>query len=95
MTDKEWDLVQEVHVKGAFSCTKAAWPHMRKQKYGRIINVSNHILGASCSLSETWTLADGSSADPLLRVDRFGRRHLRQLWPGQVCLICLIDMNRF
>ncbi|GJN93440.1 hypothetical protein Rhopal_006496-T1 [Rhodotorula paludigena] len=41
MTDKEWDLVQEVHVKGAFSCTKAAWPHMRKQKYGRIVNTAS------------------------------------------------------
>ncbi|GAA5869023.1 hypothetical protein JCM1840_000445 [Sporobolomyces johnsonii] len=41
MTDKEWDLVQEVHVKGAFACTKAAWPIMRKQKYGRIVNTAS------------------------------------------------------
>ena len=27
----------QVHVKGAFKVIKAAWPHMRKQKYGRII----------------------------------------------------------
>jgi multifunctional beta-oxidation protein len=40
MTDKEFNDVQEVHVKGAFSVTHAAWPYMRKQKYGRIINVS-------------------------------------------------------
>ncbi|BGP42398.1 hypothetical protein JCM10450v2_006492 [Rhodotorula kratochvilovae] len=41
MTDKEWDLVQEVHVKGAYACTKAAWPIMRKQKFGRIINTAS------------------------------------------------------
>jgi hypothetical protein len=39
MTDSEWDAVQEVHVKGSYACAKAAWPIMRKQKFGRIINV--------------------------------------------------------
>ena len=41
MSDKEWDQIMEVHLKGAFSCTKAAWPHFRKQKFGRIINTSS------------------------------------------------------
>lgn len=41
MSDKEWDQVYEVHLKGAFSCTKAAWPHFRKQKFGRIVNTSS------------------------------------------------------
>jgi len=40
MTDAEWDLVHEVHVKGAYACSKAAWGPMRKQNFGRIINVS-------------------------------------------------------
>jgi NAD(P)-dependent dehydrogenase (short-subunit alcohol dehydrogenase family) len=37
MEDADWDAVQAVHVKGAYYCTKAAWPHMRENKYGRII----------------------------------------------------------
>jgi len=37
MTEKDWDLIYTVHVKGAYSCTKAAWPHMLEQKYGRVI----------------------------------------------------------
>ncbi|KAI8967261.1 hypothetical protein BDF20DRAFT_917733 [Mycotypha africana] len=37
MTDKDWDLIQAVHVKGSYAVTKAAWPIMKKQKYGRII----------------------------------------------------------
>ncbi|KAH7106551.1 multifunctional beta-oxidation protein [Auriculariales sp. MPI-PUGE-AT-0066] len=41
MTDKEWDFVQLVHLKGAFSCTKAAWPVFRKQKFGRIMNTAS------------------------------------------------------
>jgi multifunctional beta-oxidation protein len=37
MADSDWDLIQAVHVKGSYAVTKAAWPHMKKQKYGRII----------------------------------------------------------
>ncbi|KAJ7052621.1 peroxisomal hydratase-dehydrogenase-epimerase [Mycena amicta] len=41
MTDKEFDAVIEVHLKGAFACTKAAWPHFRKQKFGRVVNTAS------------------------------------------------------
>lgn len=37
MTDQDWDLIQAVHVKGSYAVTKAAFPIMREQKYGRII----------------------------------------------------------
>ncbi|KAI8388034.1 uncharacterized protein BYT42DRAFT_543407 [Radiomyces spectabilis] len=37
MTDADWDLIQAVHVKGSYAVTKAAWPIMKKQKFGRII----------------------------------------------------------
>lgn len=30
-----------VHVHGVFKTTRAAWPYMRKQRYGRIINTSS------------------------------------------------------
>ena len=41
MSDAEWGQVISVHVKGAFACTKAAWPHFRNQKFGRIVNISS------------------------------------------------------
>jgi multifunctional beta-oxidation protein len=41
MTDQEWEQVYSVHLKGAFSCTRAAWPHFRKQKFGRVINTTS------------------------------------------------------
>lgn len=41
MKDEDFDLVIKVHVKGAYKCTKAAWPHFRKQKYGRVINTAS------------------------------------------------------
>lgn len=42
MTTTDWDLVIKVHLKGAFSVTKAAWPYMREQKYGRILFTSSN-----------------------------------------------------
>ena len=37
MTEEQWDLIQDVHVKGAFRLTHAGWPIMRDKGYGRII----------------------------------------------------------
>ncbi|KAK8218947.1 peroxisomal hydratase-dehydrogenase-epimerase [Phyllosticta capitalensis] len=41
MSDQDWDLINTVHVKGAYKCARAAWPHFRKQKYGRVINTAS------------------------------------------------------
>ncbi|MCY1408202.1 3-phenylpropionate-dihydrodiol/cinnamic acid-dihydrodiol dehydrogenase [compost metagenome] len=37
MTEEQWDLIQDVHVKGAFRLTHAVWPIMRDKGYGRIV----------------------------------------------------------
>ncbi|KAK2580881.1 hypothetical protein KPH14_005952 [Odynerus spinipes] len=37
MTDADWDLIQDVHVKGAYRTTQAAWPYFCKQNYGKVI----------------------------------------------------------
>jgi 3-hydroxyacyl-CoA dehydrogenase/3a,7a,12a-trihydroxy-5b-cholest-24-enoyl-CoA hydratase len=37
MTEDDWDQVYNVHVKGAFKVTHAAWPHLRDQQYGRLV----------------------------------------------------------
>ncbi|KAI2606871.1 NAD(P)-binding protein [Hypoxylon fragiforme] len=41
MSDQDWDLVMKVHVRGSYKCARAAWPHFRKQKYGRVINTAS------------------------------------------------------
>jgi multifunctional beta-oxidation protein len=41
MDDKLWNQVIDVHLKGTYSVTKAAWPYMLKQKYGRIVNTTS------------------------------------------------------
>ncbi|MFO7462327.1 MAG: 3-oxoacyl-ACP reductase family protein [Desulfatiglandales bacterium] len=39
----EWDLVMGVNVKGAFLCTKAVFPAMREQGYGKIVNIASEV----------------------------------------------------
>ncbi|XP_077572261.1 peroxisomal multifunctional enzyme type 2 [Stigmatopora nigra] len=36
-SDLDWDLIQRVHLRGSFLVTRAAWNHMKNQKFGRII----------------------------------------------------------
>lgn len=43
MDEKDWDLVLDINLKGAFLCTKAAARVMMKQRYGRIVNISSII----------------------------------------------------
>ncbi|MGH3239817.1 MAG: SDR family oxidoreductase [Spirillospora sp.] len=41
MTPDEWDAVIAVHLRGSFLVTSAAWPHLRENGYGRIVNTSS------------------------------------------------------
>ena len=41
MTPELLEPVIDVHLKGAFYVTQAAWQHMRDQNYGRIVNTSS------------------------------------------------------
>ena len=41
MTDDDWSLVMDVHLRGAFLCTQAAQKHMVEAKWGRIVSMSS------------------------------------------------------
>jgi 3-oxoacyl-[acyl-carrier protein] reductase len=41
MSDDDWETVMNVHLKGAFLCSRAAQAQMVQQKYGRIISLSS------------------------------------------------------
>jgi len=41
MTEEEWDSVIDTHLKGSFAVTRAAVPHMREKKWGRLINMTS------------------------------------------------------
>nr|XP_054366587.1 peroxisomal multifunctional enzyme type 2 [Mirounga angustirostris] len=37
ISDEDWDIIHRVHLRGSFQVTRAAWDHMKKQKFGRIV----------------------------------------------------------
>ena len=41
MTDEDWQMVTDVHLKGAFLCSRAAQKPMVESGYGRIVNISS------------------------------------------------------
>src|SRR5436309_10078225 len=41
MTDEDWDLVIDTHLKGAFLCARAAQKAMVEQKYGKMVLLSS------------------------------------------------------
>jgi len=41
MTDDDWTIVMEVHLRGAFLCSQIAQQHMVAARYGRIISMSS------------------------------------------------------
>src|SRR5262252_3635651 len=41
MTESDWDTVMNVHLRGAFLCSRAGQKYMVEQNWGRIINLSS------------------------------------------------------
>jgi 3-oxoacyl-[acyl-carrier protein] reductase len=52
MAEKDWDMVLDINLKGAFLVTKAAARIMMKQRYGRIVNISS-VVGLSGNAGQT------------------------------------------
>ncbi|MBN1497916.1 MAG: SDR family oxidoreductase [Spirochaetes bacterium] len=43
MLEEDWDLVQSVHLKGSYNVTRAAWPVMKENNFGRIVFTSSGV----------------------------------------------------
>ena len=39
--EAEWDRVMQINTRGVFSCSKAAVPEMKKNGYGKIVNIAS------------------------------------------------------
>ncbi len=46
MKENDWDMVLNINLKGAFTCTRLAAKIMMKQRYGRIVNIAS-VVGVS------------------------------------------------
>ncbi len=59
--EEDWDLIQDVNVKGTFLCSKAVAGHMMQRRSGRIINLSSQAgksgkAGASSYCASKWAV---------------------------------------
>jgi NAD(P)-dependent dehydrogenase (short-subunit alcohol dehydrogenase family) len=41
VTEEDWDFVMDINLKSVLFATQAVIPHMKKQKYGKIINIAS------------------------------------------------------
>ena len=41
MSEKEWDMVMSINLKGTFLCSQAASKEMMKKRFGRIVNIAS------------------------------------------------------
>ncbi|CRK19572.1 hypothetical protein BN1723_014438 [Verticillium longisporum] len=60
LDDAEWSAETELHIKGNYLTTNAAWKHFRNQSFGRIINVSS-LVGLHGSPGQVATAAAAHS----------------------------------
>ncbi len=68
MSDQEWDQIMLVHLKGSYSCAKAAWPIFQKQKFGRIVNTAS-----AAGLYGTRSLYEGEGVGLTIVTGNFGQ----------------------
>ena len=92
-SEKEWDALFDVNVKGIFNCTQAVLPEMIRRKNGKIINVSSilGVGGASCEVAYSATKA---------AVIGFTRALAKEVGPSNITVNCVApgltdtDMNK-
>jgi 3-oxoacyl-[acyl-carrier protein] reductase len=75
MSDDDWTVVMEVHLRGAFLCSQIAQEHMVKAKYGRIICLSStSALGSRGQLNYTTAKAglQGFTKTLAIELGQFG-----------------------
>lgn len=61
ISDEDWDIVLGLDLKGVFFCVQAAAPHMIRQRYGKVVNISSS-LGTGTTPHATAGSPGGSSA---------------------------------
>jgi len=59
LTEREWDRVLDINLKGAFLCTKYALPGMIRRKRGNIINVASDSGLVATQLSSAYCASKG------------------------------------
>ena len=83
VSDADWRTVVEVNLGGTFHCTRAVVPGMKKQGWGRIVNISS---GAGRSVSLTGVQAYASAKAGQIG---FTRQTAHELGPFGITVNCI------
>lgn len=83
ITSADWHAIFAVNLDGAFHTTAAAAPHMKRQRSGRIVNISS---GAGLGVSLTGIQAYASAKAGLIG---FTRQLAHELGPWNVTVNCV------
>ena len=75
MTSEQWDQVIGVNLSGVFNCTKAVYPYMEQNQYGRIISASS-VVGLYGNFGQTNYVATKAGVIGMTKVwaREFGRK---------------------
>lgn len=75
MTPEQWRQVIDVNLTGVFNCTKAVYPHMAEQGYGRILNAAS-VVGLYGNFGQTNYVATKAGVIGMTKVwaREFGRK---------------------
>ncbi|WP_423066073.1 SDR family NAD(P)-dependent oxidoreductase [Devosia sp. CN2-171] len=89
-TSEDWDAVLGVDLKGVFFCSQAAAPFMRRQGYGRIVNISS-ALGTGAAPHNTAGSPGGSAAYASAKagVIMLTKTLARELGPDGITVNCV------
>lgn len=79
---KEWDLVMTVNVKGAFLATRAVFPCMKDQGYGKIVNIASEVFFTGSNGFAHYVASKGG-------VIGLTRALAVELGPHNICINCV------
>lgn len=82
ISEKDWDIIFDVNIKGMFLMTRALIGNMIRKKYGRIINISSMwgISGGSCEVHYSASKA---------AVIGFTKALAKEEGPSGICVNCI------
>jgi NAD(P)-dependent dehydrogenase (short-subunit alcohol dehydrogenase family) len=80
--DTEWDRVMAVNVRGSFECARAVFPAMKRQGYGKIINIASGTVFKGAPLMLHYVSSKGA-------VVGMTRALAREVGDHGICVNCL------
>ena len=75
MSDEDWDAVIATHLTGSFKVTRAAWPHMRAQGYGRLVFTTSSTATFGVAMMGNYAAAKGGIIGLVHTASHEGREH--------------------